>query len=227
VIVVTKALRQSFMDGFSEDKDRAPTPDEMQKMIDSWVASEILYKEGKAAGVDRGDQTIRDRIAYKLQLLIFDQIKVDRPTPDQLKTWFATNHGRFDQPARVSFYMTPPTDEATARRHLQDILGQHEDATLEKQTTAILARPEGSVALAFGGGFLSGLLAAAPNQWTVLQSKEGWQVVRLDAIRPGRSAKLEDVVDDASRIWHDDEVRRRAWEAVTRLKTSYKVRVES
>ncbi len=226
VIVVTKALRQSFMDNFSEDRDRVPTADELQKMQDSWVASEILYREGKAAGVDRGDQTIRDRIAYKLQLLIFDQIKVDRPNAEQLKTWFAANHARFDEPERVGFYMTPVTDEATARKQLQEIVEQHDDADLQRRTRAILARPVASVAAAFGADFLAGLLAAPQGQWTVLQSKEGWQVVRLDSRRPGKLAKLEDVLDDASRIWHDDEVRRRAWEAVGRLKTSYTVQVE-
>ena len=226
VIVVTKALRQSFIDNYSEDKDSVPTADELQKMQDSWVASEILYREGRAAGVDRGDQTIRDRIAYKLQLLIFDQIKVDRATPEQLRAWFAENHQRFDEPERIGFYLTPATDEATARSQLNEIATQHEDADLQRRTRAILARPVASVAAAFGQPFLDQMLASPINQWTVLQSKEGWHVARLDSRRPGKLAKLDDVLDDASRIWHDDQVRKRAWEAVTRLKTSYTVRVE-
>src|SRR5690242_10373897 len=54
VITVTKAMRQSFIDNFDEDKERAPSEAQLQKMIDSWVASEILYREGKALAVDRG-----------------------------------------------------------------------------------------------------------------------------------------------------------------------------
>src|ERR1700750_1269370 len=84
VITVTKAMRQSFIDNFDEDKERAPSSDQLQKMIDSCVASEITYREGKPLAVDRGDETIRDRIAYKMQLLIFDQIRVPRPTDEQL-----------------------------------------------------------------------------------------------------------------------------------------------
>jgi len=49
-------------------------------MIESWVASEILYREGKALGVDRGDDMIRDRVAFKLQLL--DLRPDPRPTAD-------------------------------------------------------------------------------------------------------------------------------------------------
>src|SRR5258708_14361249 len=61
VITVTKAMRQAFIDNFDEDKLRTPSDAEMEKMIESWVASEILYREGKALGVDRGDDMIRDR----------------------------------------------------------------------------------------------------------------------------------------------------------------------
>ncbi|MEJ0047455.1 MAG: peptidylprolyl isomerase [Rhodospirillales bacterium] len=226
VIVVTKALRQSFIDGFSEDHDLVPSADDLRKMTDSWIASEILYREGKAAGVDRGDQMIRDRIAYKLQLLIFDQAQVARPTRPQLEAWFAENHGRFDEPERVGFYLTPATDEATARQQLQEILSQHEDSDLQQKTRAILGRPVQSIGPAFGNDFRDALLAAPLNQWVVLHSKEGWHVVRLDSHRPGKLARLDDVVDDASRIWHDDAVRKRAWEAVNRLKAAYTVRVE-
>ena len=226
VITVTKAIRQSFIDNFDEDKQRVPSDEELQKMIDSWVASEILYREGKALAVDRGDEMIRDRIAYKLQLLIFDQIQVPQPDEEQLRAWFEKNHERFDDPERVGFYMTPPTDEATARRRYEEMKAGHESEELQQQTRAILARPVASLAPSFGQGFSDALLALPMGQWTVLQSKEGWHVVRLDSRREGTVAKFEDVQDDAARIWHTDETRKRAWEAVSRLKASYSVRYE-
>src|SRR5262245_63973706 len=55
VITVTKAIRQSFVENFDEDKERVPSDSQLQKMIEAWVASEILYREGKVLGVDRGD----------------------------------------------------------------------------------------------------------------------------------------------------------------------------
>ena len=226
VVVVTKAMRQSFIDNFDEDKSRVPSDDELGKMIESWVASEILYREGKALGVDRGDDMIRDRVAFKLQLLIFDQIHVAQPTEDQLRAWFASNHARFDEQERVGFYLTPPTDQITAQRQLEDILGQHESEELQKQTRAILGRPVASLAASFGEGFRDGLLAMPQGQWNILQSKDGWHVVRLDSRRPGALANFENVRDEAARIWHTEETRKQAWEAVSRLKANYKVRYE-
>jgi hypothetical protein len=226
VVVVTKAMRQSFIDNFDEDKSRVPSDDELAKMIESWVASEILYREGKALGVDRGDDMIRDRVAFKLQLLIFDQIHVAPPTEDQLRAWFASNHARFDEQERVGFYLTPPTDQITAQRQLEDILGQHESEELQKQTRAILARPVASLAASFGEGFRDGLLAMPQGQWNILQSKDGWHVVRLDSRRPGALASFENVRDEVARIWQTEETRKQAWEAVSRLKANYKVRYE-
>jgi len=227
VITVAKAKRQSFIENFDEDKERVPSDSQLQKMIDSWVASEILYREGKALGVDRGDEMIRDRIAFKMQLLIFDQIRVPQPTEEQLRAWFAENHARFDEPERVSFYITPPaTDQATADRVLEDIVQQHESEELQQQTRAILARPVASLAASFGESFRDALLMMPQGQWKVLRSKDGWHVVRLDSRRQGSLASLDQVRDEAARIWHTDETRKLAWEAVKRLKTSYQVRYE-
>jgi len=226
VITVTKVMRQSFIDNFDEDKERAPSSEQLQKMIDSWVASEILYREGKALSVDRGDETIRDRIAFKMQLLIFDPIRVPRPTDEQLKAWFAENHARFDEPERVSFYITPPTDQATAQHQLDDIVQQRESEELQHLTRAILARPVDSLAPAFGETFRDQLLAMPEGEWKLLQSKDGWHVARLDSRRPGDLASLDKVRDEAARIWHTDETRKLAWEAVKRLKASYQVRYE-
>jgi hypothetical protein len=226
VITVTKAMRQSFIDNFDEDKARTPSDAELGKMIDSWVASEILYREGKVLAVDRGDDMIRDRIAYKLQLLIFDQIRVPAPTEEQLRAWFAANHERFDEPERVGFYLTPPSDEATARRRLEDIEAQRESDELQKQTRAVLARPVASLAPSFGESFRDHLLALPIRQWTLLQSKDGWHVVRLDSRTAGAAASLESVRDEVTRLWRADETRKRAWDAVNRLKASYTVRYE-
>jgi hypothetical protein len=225
-IVVSKALRQSFIDGYDEDKERVPSDTELQKIIDNWVANEILFREGKALGVDRGDDMIRERITYKVQELIFEQIKVPRPTDSDLRAWFADNHAQFDEPERVGFYLTPPSDEATARRRLDDIVAQRESDSLHQQTRIFPARPVDSLTASFGDGFRDVLLALPMHEWHLIQSKEGWHVVRLDSRRPGALASFENVRGEATKIWTSNETRKRAFEAVTRLKSAYRVRYE-
>jgi hypothetical protein len=226
VVTVTKALRQSLIDNFDEDKERVPFAAELQNMIDNWVAAEILFREGKALGLDRGDEMIHDRVAYKLQLLIFDQSQVPQPTEEQLHAWFEANRARFDEPARVGFYLTPATDEATARQQLADIRAGHESSDLRAKARAILARPVPSLAASFGDGFSAALVGLPLNEWSVLQSNEGWHVVRLDSMRDGNPVTFAELRDEAARLWQTEETRKRAWDAVTRLKASYEVRTE-
>ena len=226
VISVTRAMRQSFIDNYDEDRERKPTDAELRSMIDSWVASEILYREGKALGVDRGDETIRDRIAFKLQLLIFDQIDVKPPSETELRRWFAANHARFDEPERVSFYLSPPYPEADARHNLEEMRAGRDIPDLKNRTRAMIGRPVSTLAASFGDDFRDGLLALRLEEWTVLRSTAGWHVVRLDSRRDEVPARFEDVQEQALKIWHTEETRKWAWEAVNRLKASYTVRYE-
>lgn len=226
VITVTRAMRQAMSENFDEDRERKATGAELNAMVENWVASEILYREGKLLGVDRGDDTIRDRIAFKLQLLIFSQIDAPSVTEAGLRDWFAANHERFDEPERVSFYLGPPTDEATARRHLGEISTGQEPPDLQQRTRAMVGRPISSLAPSFGEGFRNGLLALPQEQWAVLGSNEGWHLVRIDSRRPAVPAQFEDVQDEIVRVWKTDETRKRAWEAVKRLRANYTVRYE-
>ena len=226
VITVTRQMRETMATNFDEDRERQATPAEVNQMVENWVASEILYREGKLLGVDRGDDTIRDRIAFKLQLMIFSQLETPNPSVDELRTWFEANRDRFDEPERISFYIGPPKDEAAARKNLADIESGQESDELSRTTRAMIGRPISSIAPVFGDGFRDGLLAMPINQWGVLHSKEGWHVVRFDSRRPSEPVRFADVHDQALRVYQTDAVRARAWEAVKRLRANYTVRYE-
>lgn len=225
-IVISRNMQQAFIKGFSEDGDRVPTEEQINNMINSWVGSEILYREGKALGVDKGDEMIRDRIAFKVQVLLFDQVQLEKPTDEQLRAFFEKNRNRFDQPERVSFLLTATSDEATARRHFEDIRAERETAEFRDQTRLFPNRPVDSLAASFGDDFRARLLGLPIAQWHVLQAKDGWHIARLDARQPAVPASFEPVRDEVKRMWTTEETRRRAWAAVTKLKSNYNVKIE-
>ena len=226
VITVTSAMRQAMRDNFDEDRERPATDVEMNAMVENWVASEILYREGKLLGVDRGDDAIRDRVAYKLQLMIFSGLDAPIATEPVLRAWFAENHVRFDEPERVSFYISPPSDEAAARRHLAAVQAGNDPAELQRTTRAIIGRPIPTLSASFGDAFRDALLALPLERWSVLESKEGWHLVRFDSRRPGEPAKFEESQDEIVKVWQADSTRKRAWDAVQRLRATYTVRIE-
>lgn len=225
-IIVTKSLQDAFIKGFDEDGERAPTPEELKNMIDSWVASEILYREGKQLGVDKGDDMIRDRIAFKLQVLVFDQVKLDPPTEEQLRAYFDKTRARYDQPEKVSFLLTPATDKATAQRNFNDIANQREASALRDQTRIFTDRPVASLGPSFGDNFRDRLLKLTIGEWTVLEGNDGWHIARLDEHQPAVATTFEAVREALQRNWTTEETRKRAWDAVQKLKANYTVRIE-
>lgn len=226
-IIVTKAMQEAFIRGFDEDGVRRPTPEQLKNMIDAWAASEILYREGKALGVDKGDDMIRDRIAFKLQVLVFDEVKLENPTPQILRAYFEANRNRFDMPETVSFLLTTGTDEATARRNLSAITAQQETPELRDTTRVFANRPVASLAPVFGTSFADDLLRLPIGTWQLVKAGDGWHVARLDAHQPAKAADFAALQQQVTSLWRTEETRRRAWAAVEKLKAGYKIKIEN
>ncbi len=143
-----------------------------------------------------------------------------------MRAFFERNRNRFDQPERVSFLLTATSDEATARRHFEDIRGERETADFRDQTRLFTNRPIDSLASSFGDDFRARLLGLPIGQWHVLQARDGWHIVRLDARQSAVPASFGSVRDEVNRMWTTEETRKRAWAAVTKLKSSYNVKIE-
>ena len=223
VITVTRQMRQELIDRFDEDKAVKPTPQQLQQLVDFWVATEILYREGRSMGLERGDDMVRSRIAHKLQLLIFSDIDVGDPSEEQLAEWFAKNHARFDTPQKLDFYLASAASEQEARDAVAKIGAGTEPESLQEQTRVFQGRPASSVAEVFGTAFLTQLLALPRNVWTAAQSKEGWHVVRVDGVTEAAASTLAAARQTAVQEWKTEETRKRALAAVDRLKTSYTI----
>jgi len=225
-IVVTRQMQNSIIENYDEDHARKPTDAELKATIDNWVGEEILYREGRALGLDLGDPTIRDRIVYKLKVMLTDEAKSREPTENELQQWFDKNHKRYDEPDRLTFLATAPVSEEIARREYADVKAQRESEDLQAQTRIFLDRPRAAINPVFGDVFATALDQAKLGEWQVLQSTAGWHLVRLDARKPGKAALLDDVRDDAVKTWKSEQTLKATLQAMDRLKTRYTVRVE-
>jgi len=85
-IVVSRNQLQSLHKQFQLTRQRAPTPQELRELVDSWVREEILYREGIAMGLDRDDSIVRRRVAQKLEF-ISQEATPAMPTPQDLQAW--------------------------------------------------------------------------------------------------------------------------------------------
>jgi parvulin-like peptidyl-prolyl cis-trans isomerase-like protein len=228
LIEVTPEVRQSIIDLFKINREgREPNPDELAPLIDLWILNEITYREALALGLDKGDDMIRERIATKMRLLIFGNLKVPDPTEDELREWYEARRSQYDIPDVIGFYELPiggAEAEEEARAILQQIETGNEPEAVRLRAHIFPNRPRHSLEPAFGKTFVDALAALPVGKWEVLQSQAGWHIVRVDSFRPGRKVELGEVQTQVIARWKDERGRLLGTAAVRDLGKSYVIR---
>jgi hypothetical protein len=200
-IVVARGQLQSLQAQFQRTRQRAPTPDELQGLVDGWVREEIFYREGVAMGLDRDDPVVRRRVAQKLEFLV-DGVAPSQPTSAELQAWLDDNADKYPIEARYTLRQiyfdaarhgaSLGADVAAARRALEAGHNPPGDPTLLPPVVERMAVPE--VKRVFGQEFAEALSALPVDRWQgPLRSTFGVHLVMLSAIEPARRAALDEV----------------------------------
>ena len=102
-IVVDDAKLHELMIQFEQNQGRAPTRAELSRLVDGWVREEVFCRSALAAGVDRNDPVIRQRLVNLMQWYLTGQGADGEPGQDSLRNYFendptgATNVLVFEQ----------------------------------------------------------------------------------------------------------------------------------
>lgn len=246
-IIVSPDVERSLVGEFEGGRGRPPTRDELERLIDAWVADEVLYREGRSLGLDVGDPMIRSRVHHKMRLVIFNNVIVEPPTNEELKAWFEANRDRYDRPRNFSFTLARMNgDIAVARERAQNAAltiaengrGRSSEAPtvtidggtegeVEIQVTAFHDRAFDNIAALFGDSFAAALVEQPPREWRAIEGTQGWYVVRLERVREGYEADFNALRPRIEAEWMDAEKRRLAREALEELRQAYTVRREA
>src|SRR5262245_27584464 len=223
---------------FQSQWRRAPTPEEFDRLVESKVQGEILYREALAMGLDKDDEILKRRMAQKMQFLAEDVAAAREPTTSELEAWFAENSDKFALPSRFSFrhlYFSPDrrgdTARADAEMALAKLAGQPEDA----KGAAALADPfmfqdyyrdraPDYLGKEFGPSFAEALAKLPPGSWQgPVESGFGWHLVFVDSVVPGRIPAFEEIEPDVKTAWLGDQ-KERAWrKAYEEMRAKYTV----
>ena len=63
----------------------------------------MLYREGLALQVDKGDTAIRERVIFKALSVDRQQREAAAGDDDVLREWFEGHRDKYDEPARYDF----------------------------------------------------------------------------------------------------------------------------
>src|SRR5262245_60043742 len=101
-IVISSDQVVALAEQFRASWQRAPTREELERLIQARVRDEVLYREGRALGLDRDDAVVRNRIRQKMDVLAEEALTAE-PTTADLQTFLDAHPEQFARPASFSF----------------------------------------------------------------------------------------------------------------------------
>lgn len=234
-IHVDRGQVQQLASNFERTWSRAPTPQELDAMVESHVREEVFYREAMAMGLDQNDPMVRRRMRMKLEFMLQDLSGQDASN-EVLSDFLKRNPDRFRDEVRLTLrqvYLNPGQ-----RPHLENDAGQllsrlNDDSAPEvlgDQTLAPRAyqlAPQSEIARDFGDEFARRVASLPVGKWSgPVYSPFGAHLVKIEARVDARLPELAEIRDEVLREYLAKKREQQKNLAYKKLREGYKVTVE-
>lgn len=216
---------------FQASRGRPPTAEELKALRQVWLDNEVLYREGLALQVDRGDTAIRERVIFKALSVVDANTKLPPADEKTLRDWFDAHRGKYDEPPRFDFQEaalagSESADEALVKAFVAELnAGTPGDA--KAGLRIFKNRPLSNLEQSYGPELARALQAATPGEWRALKTSSGWRAMRLDALSAPKPADFAALRNIVQQDWTDAVLAEQRTAAVRALAKKYKVVEES
>lgn len=228
-IIISVEVDEEARQIFKAKRGQDPNEQEMAALRKLWLDNEVLYREGLALQLDKGDTAIRERVIFKALSVVDGGTRLPPVSDELLRDWFAKRRDKYDEPARFDFQeavLGGEPDEAAVRAFV-DTLNNGAPGDAKAGLRVFKGRPHGNLVQSYGEGFAQALEAATPGQWLALASKEGWRAVRLEAAAAPKPASFEAMRGIVLQDWTDATLAEQRSAAVAALAKKYSIKVEA
>ena len=226
VIVVGPAVDQEARQLFKASRGREPNAAELAALRRTWLDNEVLYREGLALQVDRGDTAIRERVIFKALSVVDSNVKRPPAGEQTLRDWFEQNRAKYDEPARLDFQEAVLAGDGgeSAVRSFVEQLNKGAGGDLNAGLRVFKGRPQGNIVQSYGTDFAKALEAATPGEWRAFNTRDGWRAMRLENATAARPASFEALRNVVLQDWTDFAMAEQRTQAVRSLAQKYTVR---
>jgi hypothetical protein len=228
-IVIGADVDREARDVFKASRGRDPNAEELSALRRVWLDNEVLYREGLALQVDKGDTAIRERVIFKALSVVDANVKLPPFDDTLLRAWFETHRARYDEPARFDFQeaaLAGDTSEAAVRSFVEALnAGTPGDARAGLRV--FKGRPHANLVQSYGTDFAQALEAAPVGAWQALQTRDGWRAMRVDALTAPKPAAFESLRGVVLQDWTDATLAEQRSATVRTLAKKYTVRNEA
>ena len=212
-IVVTPAHVAQLARKYQVQMGAPPDARTLERLIQEDVRDEILFREGVAAGLDKGDEIVRRRVVQKQTFLTQNLQPPPEPNRAALASFYAAHADDYVAPPRSTFshvYFALPSAggpgaeaaaEARARAALVRLPANGTrapdagDAFPDLYDFAAFEPPQ--VERLFGRTpFAQAVFTAPVGRWSgPFRSAYGWHLLRVSAREPARRLPLSEVAE--------------------------------
>lgn len=210
---------------FSASRGRDPDAAEMEALRQVWLDNEVLYREGLALQVDKGDPAIRERVIFKALSVIEAGVKLPAVDEPALRKWFEEHRDKYDEPARFDFEEAVPSGPATETDIRAFVSGLNGGMRGDARAGLRIfkGRPQSNIVQSYGAEFADALAGSTIGEWRALQGKDGWRAVRLTASSPKQLADYESIRGPVLQDWKDAIASEQRSAAVHALAGKYRI----
>jgi hypothetical protein len=213
---------------FKASRGTEPNAAELAALRGIWLDNEVLYREGLALRVDRGDTAIRERVIFKALSVVDANVKLPPYDDKLLRTWFESHRSKYDEPARFDFQeavLAGDSSEAAVRAFVEALnAGTPGDA--KAGLRAFKGRPHANLVESYGADFARALEDAPVGEWRAQATRDGWRAMRLEAVSAPKPASFEVLRGVVLQDWTDATLAAQRSAAVRVLAQKYKIRNE-
>ena len=228
-ILIDAAVDKQARDVFKTARGHEPNTDELYALRRVWLDNEVLYREGLALQVDKGDQAIRERVIFKALSIVDAGIKLPPFDEKLLREWFERNRAKYDEPARYDFEeaVFPGDTTEAALRDFATALNAGVQSDAKAGLRVFKGRPRGNLEQTYGPAFAKALETSPAGEWRALASRDGTHVVRLQSVTQPKPAAFENLAGVVLQDWTDTVMADQRTAAVRALTKKYTVKVEA
>jgi len=228
-IVVGADVDREAIDTFKASRGHEPTAEELTALRQVWLDNEVLYREGLALQVDKGDVAIRERVIFKALSVIDSNVKVPTASDDVLRKWFEAHRAKYDEPPRYDFEeaaLSGETSENAVRAFVKDLnAGTPGDA--KAGLRVFKGRPRANLLQSYGDELTRSLTEGKPGEWRALKTREGWRAMRLNTVIAPKPASFETLRGVIYHDWVDAVAAEQRTAAVRALTKKYSVKYDA
>jgi PPIC-type PPIASE domain len=228
-IVVTPEVDSEAIETFAAARGRKPNKEELEALHRVWLDNEVLYREGLALQVDKGDTAIRERVIFKALSVVDSNVKLPPVDEKVLRQWFQTHRVKYDEPARYDFdeaALSGDNSEAAVRAFVR-ALNQGTPGDAKAGLRVFKGRPHENLVQSYGPELAEALVKAKPGEWQALHTLDGWRALRLNAVAEPKPAPFDTIKGVVLQDWKDAVASEQRSAAVHELAKRYKIKYET